>query len=110
VTVTGPGGQPVEVPIGRDFAFALSSPRPNPSAGRASIAYSLPVMQHVRLALYDVRGRLVRVLWDGERKPGEFTADWNGTYEDGHAAPSGLYFYRLTGSVSGSRQGRLVRL
>jgi len=57
-----------------------------------------------------VRGRLVRVLFDGERKPGEFAADWNGTFEDGHAAPAGLYFYRLTGSVSGSRQGRLVRL
>ena len=111
VTVTGPGGQPVEVPVGpQGVAFALSAPRPNPSAGLASIAYSLPVMQHVRLALYDVRGRRVRVLWDGERKPGEFTADWNGTYEDGRTAPAGLYFYRLTGSVSGSREGRLVRL
>jgi hypothetical protein len=110
VTVTGPGGQPVEVPIGLDIPFALAAPRPNPTAGAASVGYSLPVMQHVRLALYDVRGRLVRVLWDGEKKPGDFVADWNGTMDDGRAAPAGLYFYRLTGSISGSRQGRLVRL
>jgi hypothetical protein len=110
VTVAGPNGQPVEVPVGRDLPFALSAPRPNPSNGAALVTYSLPVMQHVRLALYDVRGRLVRVLWDGERKPGEYAADWNGTDESGRTMPAGLYFYRLVGSASGAREGRLVRL
>jgi hypothetical protein len=110
VTLTSVGGEPVEVPVGNDLAFALGAPRPNPSRAGASIAYALPVGQHVRLALYDVKGRLVKVLWDGERKPGEFTADWNGTFADGHTAPPGLYFYRLVGDVSGTREGRLVRL
>jgi hypothetical protein len=110
VTVIGPNGQPLEVPVGRDVPFALSAPRPNPSSGAALVTYSLPVMQHVRLALYDVRGRLVRVLWDGERKPGEYAADWNGTDESGRTMPAGLYFYRLVGSASGAREGRLVRL
>ena len=110
VTVTSPSGQPVDVPVGKDVAFALSTPRPNPAPGASSVTYSLPVMQHVRLALYDVRGRLVRELWNGERKPGEYAADWNGTDESGRAMPAGLYFYRLVGSVSGVREGRLVRL
>ena len=53
---------------------------------------------------------MVRVLWDGERKPGEYAADRNGTDEGGRTMPAGLYFYRLTGSLSGVREGRLVRL
>lgn len=110
VTVTSTGGQPVDVPFDPGAAFTLGAPVPNPSAGRASIAYRLPVAQEARLALYDVRGRLVRVLFDGPRPAGPFAADWDGLDEDGRPAPAGLYFYRLTGRISGSREGRMVRL
>jgi hypothetical protein len=110
VTVTSTGGQPVGVPFDPGAAFTLSVPVPNPSAGRASIAYRLPVAQEARLALYDVRGRLVRVLFDGPRPAGPFASDWDGLDEGGRPAPAGLYFYRLTGRISGTREGRLVRL
>jgi bacillopeptidase F len=110
VTLTNVGGQPVEVPIERVPAFALGAPVPNPSVGPASIAYRLPVAQHVRIALYDVRGRLVRTLFDGPREAGAFAADWDGRMEDGGTASAGLYFVRLAGSVSGTREGRLIRL
>ena len=110
ITVQNAGGVPVAVPLAPGTAFALARPVPNPSAGSASIAYRLPVAQDVRLALYDVRGRLARVLAAGPRAAGAYAADWDGRLEDGRSAPAGLYFVRLTGSVSGVREGRLARL
>ena len=110
VTVQGAGGVPVAVPIASGASFALGRPVPNPSAGRASIAYRVPVAQEIRIALYDVRGRLARVLAAGPRAAGPYAANWDGRLEDGRAAPAGLYFVRLTGSVSGVREGRLARL
>ena len=110
VTVQGVGGVPVAVPLAPGASFVLGRPVPNPSSGRASIAYRLPVAQEIRLALYDVRGRLARVLAAGPRAAGPYAADWDGRLEDGRATPAGIYFVRLTGSVSGVREGRLVRL
>ena len=109
VTVTNDAGVPVAVPVLPSAAFALGPPVPNPSAAHASIAFHLPMTQAVRLALYDVRGRLVRTLIDGPRAAGPYAADWDGRLDDGRTAPAGLYFYRLTGTLSGSREGRLVR-
>ncbi|MEP7028591.1 MAG: FlgD immunoglobulin-like domain containing protein, partial [Candidatus Eisenbacteria bacterium] len=108
VTVTGSGGVPVAVPALPGEAFALGRPVPNPGVTRASLSYRLPAPQDVRLALYDVRGRLARELAEGPRAAGAYAADWDGRLADGSQAPAGLYFVRLTGSLSGSRTGRLV--
>jgi flagellar hook assembly protein FlgD len=53
----------------------------------------------VRLAVYDVNGRLVQVLQDGLVPAGEHAVRWNGTDREGLAAASGVYFCRL--AVSG---------
>ncbi len=108
VTVTGTGGVPVSVPLAPGEAFALGRAVPNPGIVRSSVSYRLPVAQDVTLALYDVRGRLTRVLAQGPRAAGAYAADWDGRLADGSNAPAGLYFVRLLGSVSGSRTGRLV--
>jgi flagellar hook assembly protein FlgD len=54
----------------------------------------------VKLSVYDVRGRLVRVLVDSERKPGRHTVVWDGRNGRGEMIASGIYFYTLR---SGSR-------
>jgi hypothetical protein len=108
VTVTNNDGEPVSVPVGPAPGLALGNAVPNPTAGRASIGYALPSPQSIRLALYDVRGRLVRVLVDGARPAGPGVAEWDGRTEDGVAAAAGLYFYRLTAQASGERSGRLI--
>ncbi len=58
-----------------------------PSGGRATSA---------RLAVYDRRGRLVRLLFAGQAAPGHYLARWDGRDEGGRPAPSGIYFYRFT--------------
>jgi flagellar hook assembly protein FlgD len=49
----------------------------------------------VTLAVYDVAGRLVSVLVDGEMPAGSHEAVWDGRGAGGAAAASGVYFYKL---------------
>ena len=73
------------------------------------LRFSLGTPAHVRLSLYDVGGRLVRVLMDRERPAGSYDAPWNGLDASGHAAPGGIYFAKLeAGDLLATR--KLVRL
>lgn len=81
----------------------LRAPLPNPSAGSVSIAFTLPRGGRTKLAVYDVRGRLVRVLIDKELPTGVHSAGWNGM-ANGRRVAAGLYFYELI--VDGRKAGQ----
>ena len=49
----------------------------------------------VSIRVYDIRGALVRVLFDGTREPGSHVVFWDGTDETGRRVPSGIYLYRM---------------
>jgi hypothetical protein len=68
---------------------------PNPFSHGTSIAYGLPRAQSMRLAVYDVSGRLVRVLVDGVTPAGEQTIQWDRRDSGGRVMPGGVYLYRL---------------
>jgi flagellar hook assembly protein FlgD len=64
----------------------------------------------VKLAVYDLAGRLVRTLVDREFEPGSWSATWDGSDDRGRAMPSGLYLYRLeTANRVLSRKMMLVK-
>jgi flagellar hook assembly protein FlgD len=58
----------------------------------------------VTLSIYDVAGRLIRVLVDEVIEAGRHERLWNGKDAHGNPVSSGVYFYRL--SVA---KGALVR-
>ena len=68
---------------------------PNPFSAGVRASYAVGRSMPVRLAVYDVEGRLVRVLEDGIQAAGEHTATWDGTDSSGGRAGSGIYFLRL---------------
>ncbi len=78
-------------PVGLAFAPAA----PNPFRGSTRIAFSLPTRERVALRLYDVAGRLVRTLEDGELEAGAHARMWDRRTERGAMARSGVYFARL---------------
>ena len=45
------------------------------------------------LAVYDVSGRLVRVLQDGPTPPGRYSGAWDGSTSQGTAVANGIYFF-----------------
>jgi len=49
----------------------------------------------VKLQVFDVSGRLVRVLVDRDEAAGRRSVAWMGRDDDGHAVASGVYFYQL---------------
>jgi glucose/arabinose dehydrogenase len=63
---------------------------PNPFSGRAVVGYELAAGSAVRVAVYDVLGREVAVLVDGERPAGRHEV-----VLDGSSLPAGAYLVRL---------------
>ena len=91
--------------ITQPFAFALSQNYPNPFNPTTSIKYQVESRQYVTLTVYDILGRLVTTLVDGEKAPGSYTATF-----DGSKLPSGVYFYRLqAGSFTQTRRMVLMK-
>ena len=80
----------------------LSMQLPNPYRAGAGISLALPQAGPVRLELFDIRGRKVRVLRSEPMQPGRYTLHWDGRDGSGHLAASGVYLLRLT------TQGRTV--
>jgi len=92
-------------------SFALHANVPNPFNPVTTIAYDVPSGgAEVMIAVFDVRGGLVRTLVSGQRAPGHYTAHWDGADRRGAPAASGVYFYRMTaGAFAETRKMILLK-
>jgi cytochrome c peroxidase len=68
---------------------------PNPFNPATRIEFTVQDGATVRLAVYDVTGRLVRSLVDSAVPAGVHAATWDGTDARGARVASGIYFVRL---------------
>jgi hypothetical protein len=83
---------------------------PNPFSEATAIGYSLGTRSHVSLRVYDVTGRLVRCLVEGEMDPGRHEVHVSGA---GLATGDGVYFAQLmvrAGSRTSMESVRLTRI
>jgi parallel beta-helix repeat protein len=75
---------------------ALWQNYPNPFSSNTMISYQVPNEgAHVSLRVYDVMGRLVRVLVEEPQTVGVHHVVWEGRRKDGRAMPAGVYFYEI---------------
>ena len=70
--------------------FALGAINPNPTSGTSMISYSLQHDARIRLSIYDLQGREIAVLANGEQSGGAHVAAWQGSN-----IGAGVYFVRL---------------
>ena len=75
--------------------LSLEQNYPNPFNPTTSIRYSINEPGSVSLDIYNVKGQLVKTLYQGNAEIGSHTAIWNGLDNSGNACSSGVYFYRL---------------
>ncbi len=74
------------------------------------ISFSLCERKRAFLAVYDVAGRLVRVLIDDVVEAGPRDVTWDGKDNAGRGVASGVYFYRLrAGEFTDTRKMVLLR-
>ena len=90
-----PGTSPVGDTVARGGAW-LAGAAPNPFNPRTTVSFGLAAPGRARLALFDVRGRLVRTLLDADLGAGDHAVIWDGRDDQGRDAPSGTYLCRLT--------------
>jgi hypothetical protein len=77
------GGIPRDYMLGQNY--------PNPFNPVTNFKFQIPNYAFVKLIIYDMLGRELAALVDGNLNPGFYTAEW-----DASNMPSGVYFFRLT--------------
>ena len=71
---------------------------PNPFNPVTRIQFGIPSGHEgpVGLRIYNVKGQLVKTVFEGTRKPGIHEFEWNGRNERGSQVSSGIYFCRFS--------------
>ena len=107
------GGAPTgveESEAGVPVAHVLRGASPNPFNPVTVVSYGVSSDTAVRLAVYNVAGRLVRTLVDGDVEAGYHKAVWDGRNDRGEAVGSGVYFCRMeAGGFDGSTKIVLLK-
>ena len=80
---------------------------PDPFNPSTTVTVTAPVGTAVRVEIADVRGRIVRVLWNGVVNEAGRALVWDGRNGDGVAMPSGIYWARAV-AAHGSCADRMT--
>ena len=89
--------------------FELYQNFPNPFNPSTSINFNLPADGQVNLVIYDLRGRLVNTLIDGEKTSGSHSLNWLALDQQGKPLETGIYLYEMKFTDRSGKQFRDVR-
>lgn len=84
--------------------LSLAQNRPNPFGASTRIDLALPTGMHVTLRMFDVQGRTVRTLLDGNLEAGRHDVEWDGRGKTGNHLAPGVYL-----CVMETPAGRITR-
>jgi len=78
------------------YTYALLDNFPNPFNPETQIRFSMGAQENVSLTIYDIMGRRVRSLINGESYSSGFhVINWDGRDNAGQKVASGMYIYRI---------------
>jgi len=76
--------------VTQPFDYALYQNYPNPFNPETIIKYEVPQISNVKIEVFDILGRVVKVLVDEEKTPGRYEIKF-----DASSLASGIYYYRI---------------
>jgi flagellar hook assembly protein FlgD len=75
--------------------YRLSQNFPNPFNPSTTIVYELPIKSSVKVIIYDLLGREIKLFSFAAQSAGHQKIVWDGTDHQGIPMSSGIYVYRL---------------
>jgi hypothetical protein len=75
--------------------YALGQNYPNPFNPTTKFEIAIPRTAQVTVSIYDVLGRQITTLMNGQQGAGYYTMEWDGRDARGLNAPTGIYFIRM---------------
>ena len=76
-------------------SFNITQNYPNPFNMSSQIKVISKLNSKIKVNIYDILGKEVRMLLDKELTAGEYTIEWDGKDVDGNILNSGVYFIRM---------------
>jgi len=89
-------------------SYRLEQNYPNPFNPATTVSFYVPKRSKVSLEIYNILGKKIATLVNGEITAGNHTIVWNGKDSRGHSVVSGVYIYKL--STPESTQARKMML
>ena len=83
---------------------------PNPFNPETCIEFELPQKAEVVLTVYDLQGKEINRLYQGNQAAGNHTVIWRGKDFTGNTVSSGMYFYRIIVKYQGSESRTTVKV
>ena len=106
-----PTNEPETAEIVLPDKYTLRNNYPNPFNPTTTIAFDLPEESHVTLIIYDISGREIVKIVDGNLHEGFRHAVWDGKDKSGVQVSSGVYLYsiRTSSGFNATKKMVLVR-
>jgi len=95
ITINDPSDMDEEESEDTPKDFQLNQNFPNPFNSETQISYFLPKKCNVRLTVYNLTGRRIRTLVNGQQDAGLAKVCWDAKDDYGVPVASGIYFYEL---------------
>jgi len=92
---------PLSIPISRvpdslpAVAHLTLEAHPNPFNPLVVLSFNLPEAQHVSLEIYDIAGRKISSVFEGQMSEGPHRVQWDGCDGSGRNVAAGVYFARV---------------
>ena len=80
--------------------FGLAQNYPNPFNPSTAIEFSIAAEGFVSLNVYDITGRMISTIVEGNLSTGYHSVVWNGIDNNGMAVSAGIYIYALQTETS----------
>ncbi|MCK4941911.1 T9SS type A sorting domain-containing protein, partial [candidate division WOR-3 bacterium] len=82
-------------PVDSHMPVIVKRNRPNPFSHGTIIEYTVPWVQHVRIAIHSVTGEKLVTILDEYVGSGDYSVEWTACDRSGKKLPAGVYICRL---------------